>query len=166
MAPPKSSSFSVRVVLPASGCEMIANVRLLSISLFSSSLMKVRFSDLSSFLDSHLLQTSFQRVTPVWNLQSVIALDLVFAHYGVEGALSRCRILGGAYGVYFCLFSGYVENRFGEVVPRGDSFVCEMVYSRLPVLMFDNKMNCMGEVSGVGRGSDLVGDNVYLLPFI
>ena len=64
---------------------MIANVRLLSISLFSSSLMKVRFSDLSSFLDSHLLQTSFQRVAPVWNLQSVIALDLVFAQYGVEG---------------------------------------------------------------------------------
>ena len=27
MAPPNSSSFSVRVVLPASGCEMIANVR-------------------------------------------------------------------------------------------------------------------------------------------
>ena len=27
MAPPKSSSFSVRVVLPASGCEMIAKVR-------------------------------------------------------------------------------------------------------------------------------------------
>ena len=27
MAPPNSSSFSVNVVLPASGCEMIANVR-------------------------------------------------------------------------------------------------------------------------------------------
>src|SRR5689334_16696456 len=27
MAPPKSSNFSVSVVLPASGCEMIANVR-------------------------------------------------------------------------------------------------------------------------------------------
>src|SRR5258708_36666415 len=27
IAPPKSSSFSVSVVLPASGCEMIANVR-------------------------------------------------------------------------------------------------------------------------------------------
>ncbi|MOA35014.1 hypothetical protein D3C78_1564350 [compost metagenome] len=27
MAPPYSSSFSVRVVLPASGCEMIAKVR-------------------------------------------------------------------------------------------------------------------------------------------
>src|SRR5699024_11409520 len=27
MAPPNSSSFSVSVVLPASGCEMIANVR-------------------------------------------------------------------------------------------------------------------------------------------
>src|SRR5207344_2773016 len=27
IAPPNSSSFSVRVVLPASGCEMIANVR-------------------------------------------------------------------------------------------------------------------------------------------
>ena len=27
IAPPKSSSFSVRVVLPASGCEMMANVR-------------------------------------------------------------------------------------------------------------------------------------------
>ena len=32
MAPPYKSSFSVRVVLPASGCEMIANVRRLSIS--------------------------------------------------------------------------------------------------------------------------------------
>jgi len=32
MAPPKRSSFSVRVVLPASGCEMMANVRLLFIS--------------------------------------------------------------------------------------------------------------------------------------
>ena len=31
MAPPYSSSFSVRVVLPASGCEMIAKVRRLSI---------------------------------------------------------------------------------------------------------------------------------------
>src|SRR6266404_8449421 len=29
MAPPNSRSFSVRVVLPASGCEMMANVRLL-----------------------------------------------------------------------------------------------------------------------------------------
>ena len=27
MAPPKSSSFSVSVVLPASGCDMMANVR-------------------------------------------------------------------------------------------------------------------------------------------
>ena len=27
MAPPKSRSFSVSVVLPASGCEMMANVR-------------------------------------------------------------------------------------------------------------------------------------------
>jgi hypothetical protein len=32
MAPPNSSSFSVRVVLPASGCEMIANVRRRAIS--------------------------------------------------------------------------------------------------------------------------------------
>src|SRR5438477_9038776 len=32
MAPPNSSSFSVRVVLPASGCEMIANVRRRGIS--------------------------------------------------------------------------------------------------------------------------------------
>src|SRR5882724_12367885 len=32
MAPPNSRSFSVRVVLPASGCEMMANVRLLLIS--------------------------------------------------------------------------------------------------------------------------------------
>ena len=28
IAPPNSNSFSVNVVLPASGCEMIANVRL------------------------------------------------------------------------------------------------------------------------------------------
>src|SRR3954470_6167243 len=32
MAPPCSSSFSVRVVLPASGCEMMAKVRRLAIS--------------------------------------------------------------------------------------------------------------------------------------
>jgi len=32
MAPPINSSFSVSVVLPASGCEMIANVRLRAIS--------------------------------------------------------------------------------------------------------------------------------------
>src|SRR5947207_15240348 len=32
IAPPNSSSFSVRVVLPASGCEMIANVRRRAIS--------------------------------------------------------------------------------------------------------------------------------------
>src|SRR5882724_5749480 len=32
IAPPNSSSFSVRVVLPASGCEMMAKVRLLLIS--------------------------------------------------------------------------------------------------------------------------------------
>src|SRR6516165_4558127 len=32
MAPPNSSSFSVRVVLPASGCEMIAKVRRRAIS--------------------------------------------------------------------------------------------------------------------------------------
>src|SRR6185369_14522445 len=32
MAPPNSSSFSVSVVLPASGCEMIANVRRRAIS--------------------------------------------------------------------------------------------------------------------------------------
>src|SRR6266403_1486142 len=32
MAPPNSSSFSVNVVLPASGCEMIANVRRRAIS--------------------------------------------------------------------------------------------------------------------------------------
>src|SRR6185437_8123594 len=38
MAPPKSSSFSVRVVLPASGCEMIANVlrRLISLDISES----------------------------------------------------------------------------------------------------------------------------------
>src|SRR5215469_4084440 len=36
MAPPKSSSFSVSVVLPASGCEMIANVRRRRISAVSS----------------------------------------------------------------------------------------------------------------------------------
>src|SRR5215469_3719082 len=35
MAPPKSSSFSVGVVLPASGCEMIANVRRRRISAVS-----------------------------------------------------------------------------------------------------------------------------------
>ena len=34
MAPPYKSSFSVRVVLPASGCEIIAKVRLLFISSF------------------------------------------------------------------------------------------------------------------------------------
>jgi hypothetical protein len=33
MAPPNSSSFSVNVVLPASGCEIIAKVRRLLISL-------------------------------------------------------------------------------------------------------------------------------------
>jgi hypothetical protein len=32
IAPPNSSSFSVKVVLPASGCEMIANVRRRAIS--------------------------------------------------------------------------------------------------------------------------------------
>ena len=32
ICPPKRRSFSVKVVLPASGCEIIANVRLLSIS--------------------------------------------------------------------------------------------------------------------------------------
>ena len=32
ICPPKSRSFSVSEVLPASGCAMIANVRLLSIS--------------------------------------------------------------------------------------------------------------------------------------
>ena len=32
IAPPNSSSFSVRVVLPASGCEMIAKVRRRAIS--------------------------------------------------------------------------------------------------------------------------------------
>ena len=34
ICPPKSRNFSVSVVFPASGCEMIANVLLLSISLF------------------------------------------------------------------------------------------------------------------------------------
>src|SRR3569833_896656 len=38
MAPPKSSSFSVRVVLPASGWEMIANVRRRLISVEISSI--------------------------------------------------------------------------------------------------------------------------------
>jgi hypothetical protein len=32
IAPPKSSNFSVKVVLPASGCDMMANVRRLDIS--------------------------------------------------------------------------------------------------------------------------------------
>ncbi len=32
MAPPNSSSFSVSVVLPASGCEMMANVRRRAVS--------------------------------------------------------------------------------------------------------------------------------------
>ena len=36
IAPPKSSNFSVRVVLPASGCEMMANVRRRCISVSSS----------------------------------------------------------------------------------------------------------------------------------
>src|SRR5690242_15206112 len=38
MAPPNSSSFSVKVVLPASGCEMMANVlrRLISLEISSS----------------------------------------------------------------------------------------------------------------------------------
>ncbi len=36
MAPPNSSSFSVSVVLPASGCEMIAKVRRRRISAASS----------------------------------------------------------------------------------------------------------------------------------
>src|SRR5688572_26121082 len=35
IAPPNSSSFSVRVVLPASGCEMMANVRRLSMCSFT-----------------------------------------------------------------------------------------------------------------------------------
>jgi hypothetical protein len=34
IAPPRSSSFSVKVVLPASGCEMIAKVRRLSAASF------------------------------------------------------------------------------------------------------------------------------------
>ncbi len=34
-APPYSRSFSVSVVLPASGCEMMANVRRLEISCFT-----------------------------------------------------------------------------------------------------------------------------------
>ncbi len=38
MAPPNSSSFSVRVVLPASGWEMIAKVRRLAISAESVSM--------------------------------------------------------------------------------------------------------------------------------
>ena len=36
IAPPNSNSFSVSVVLPASGCEMIANVRRRSVSCRSS----------------------------------------------------------------------------------------------------------------------------------
>ena len=35
ICPPKRRNFSVRVVLPASGCDMMANVRLRSISLFT-----------------------------------------------------------------------------------------------------------------------------------
>ena len=34
ICPPKSSSFSVSVVFPASGCEMMANVRRRAISAF------------------------------------------------------------------------------------------------------------------------------------
>src|SRR5215469_2659643 len=43
MAPPNSSNFSVSVVLPASGCEMIANVRRRRIS-SARSVMSVRQS--------------------------------------------------------------------------------------------------------------------------
>ena len=45
MAPPYKSSFSVSVVLPASGCEMIANVRRLSICSikFSTKILQTRY---------------------------------------------------------------------------------------------------------------------------
>jgi len=39
IAPPKSSSFSVSVVLPASGCEMMAKVRRLESCSWSSVMM-------------------------------------------------------------------------------------------------------------------------------
>ena len=41
IAPPNSSSFSVSVVLPASGCEMIANVRLFRCSCMGKRLREV-----------------------------------------------------------------------------------------------------------------------------
>src|SRR4249919_3256637 len=42
IAPPNSSSFSVSVVLPASGCEMIANVRRRAASMETSDMAKAR----------------------------------------------------------------------------------------------------------------------------
>src|SRR5580704_5176690 len=43
MAPPNSSSFSVRVVLPASGWEMMATVRLLLLSLIVTSFKSISY---------------------------------------------------------------------------------------------------------------------------
>src|SRR5271154_4959727 len=52
IAPPNSSNFSVNVVLPASGCEMIANVRRRAISS-----VRVFINQLQLFLDAeHRLQ--------------------------------------------------------------------------------------------------------------
>src|ERR1700733_14474705 len=48
MAPPNSSSFSVSVVLPASGCAMIANVRRLAICAGSSGAITVAQSTAGS----------------------------------------------------------------------------------------------------------------------
>ncbi len=49
MAPPNSSSFSVSVVLPASGCEMMANVRRRAVSC-PVKLMLIRMAQLEGFV--------------------------------------------------------------------------------------------------------------------
>ena len=54
MAPPDSSSFSVSVVLPASGCEMIANVRRRSTSAASGDSACEFSGRTGAFISAHL----------------------------------------------------------------------------------------------------------------
>ena len=86
--------------------------------------------------------------------------------HGVVRTLGRCGIFFGVKRIDFAIFdAGQAMDGLGEVVPRADALVAEMIDTGHYPLT-DGRKNGTGQVAGVGRSTYLVEDDTERIAFL
>ena len=117
------------MVFPASGCEMMANVRRRDISfvllIYKVCLMLVHYS----------LDAVMQAILPIGNFNVICFLDFCFVEYAVAGPMSRSGVVGTAAWQHTAAGDARdTMNGLGEIIPRDGPLVTVMVDAVFPFL--------------------------------